>query len=73
MKQCYDEYKAFGVPRPAIVPAPTRLRTVDVNTGEILDEDTPLPLDEPDLHAFRPAAQRHSEMAEPWHYTHDGD
>jgi transposase len=73
LKQCYDEYKAFGVPRPAIVPAPTRVRTVDVNTGEILDEDTPLPLDEPDLHAFRPAAQRHSGMAEPWHYTHDGD
>ena len=59
--------------RPAIIPAPTAVGTVNANTGEILDEDTPRALDGPDLHNFRQVAQGQSGMAKPWHYTHDGD
>ena len=73
LKQSYDEYKAFGVQRPAIVPVLTRVRTVNAKTGEILDEDTPLAPDMPDIHGFMQTAQAHSVMSELWHYTHDGD
>lgn len=73
LKQSYDEYKAFGVPRPTIVQAPSRVRTVNANTGEILDEDIPLALNVPNIHDFMQAAQTHSVMSEPWHYSHDGD
>jgi transposase len=73
LKRSYDEYKAFGVPRPALMPLPTRVGTVNADTGEIFDEGTPLALDVPDIHDFMQAAQTHSAMSERWHYTHDGD